>query len=192
MREGRHTSTGAAWLSHRMSSQLSLCFHRTHRTEFVVICRYYELSGYTADTGSGAMIGIACGTLPQVYVGRSDERYDWHRRRKGRVPGGSQHIANCGSSSYDWLSTSGTPPAFPKRRYAKRIPLASTNCVGAVWWLYWIIGIPLDGGDEDDMRRGLERAVSGAEQTSAPGLHQLAVCHAENVGLERRGKTFCG
>src|ERR1700730_7434719 len=34
-----------------------------------------------------------------------------------------------------WLKTSGTPPALPKRRYAKRTPLASTNCVGAVWWV---------------------------------------------------------
>src|SRR6202521_1158184 len=42
-----------------------------------------------------------------------------------------------------WLKTTGTPPVLPKRRYAKRMPLASTNCVGAVWWECIIILAPL-------------------------------------------------
>src|SRR4029077_18156712 len=42
--------------------------------------------------------------------------------------------------------TSGTPPALPKRRKEKRMPLASTKLVGAVWWLCWVIEIPSGGG----------------------------------------------
>src|SRR6202166_1102743 len=41
------------------------------------------------------------------------------------------------------MKTSGTPPVLPNRRYAKLIPLASTNCVGAVWWECIIILAPL-------------------------------------------------
>src|ERR1700676_1781114 len=41
------------------------------------------------------------------------------------------------------LKTIGTPPVLPNRRYAKLIPLASTNCVGAVWWECIIILAPL-------------------------------------------------
>ena len=32
-----------------------------------------------------------------------------------------------------WLKTSGTPSLLPNRRYANRMPLTSTNWVGAVW-----------------------------------------------------------
>src|SRR6476646_7289271 len=75
-----------------------------------------------------------------------------------------------------WLKTSGTPPVLPKRRYAKRTPLASTNCVGAVWWVCALMQRPLDGylagaltavGAED--LAGHERSLVGRKEDDGAG-----------------------
>src|SRR5580693_6357045 len=49
------------------------------------------------------------------------------------------------------------------------MPLASTNCVGAVWWLFWFIGIPSGGGAQADLRNGRKRAASRLSEATSSG-----------------------
>src|SRR5207302_8979203 len=48
-----------------------------------------------------------------------------------------------------WLKTSGSPLHLPQRRYAKRMPLASTNCVGTVAAVYVLMCDPLFAVKDD-------------------------------------------
>jgi hypothetical protein len=58
------------------------------------------------------------------------EEDDFPRRREAV---GHQRVPVVHVPMKCMLKTSGAPPDLPKRRYANRIPAASTNCIGAVW-----------------------------------------------------------
>src|SRR3984893_8415993 len=73
-----------------------------------------------------------------------------------------------------WLKTSGTPPVLPKRRYAKRTPLASTNCVGALWWVCALMSQRPHAVDR--------RRLAGA--LAAVGVKDLAGYERSVVGTE--------
>src|SRR5437899_1588047 len=54
------------------------------------------------------------------------------------------------------------------------MPLASTNCVGAVWWLCWVIEIPLAVGLQPDLRSGRKRAMCGRRETTSGCRRKIA------------------